>query len=214
MSKNITNKIAIIAILLISFFGMNLEESKGQNPCPTGFSTDSLRINAGGCEYDIWVCYECNPTNGQSAVFIRHYAEVDTNCSGGLTEQQKLNNINNWLKNPNNNRQFCDKTLPPCGVSTMQVAIYEPICWYYVYLAGRVYTAICLENEAYCLTVYEYCYNPLTLQITTTISYGPSISGFPNCTIESLEIDKDTINENNPYSDCFHFEDNTCEYNP
>ena len=57
MLKNIiSNRILFIAVLLISFFGMNLEEGIGQISCPTGYTATTRTLSIGGCDYEIALC--------------------------------------------------------------------------------------------------------------------------------------------------------------
>ena len=63
--KIISQQIAIFAILLISFFGMNLEEGKGQAPCPVGsfFNVKIFTVNS--CPVTVYYCY----TPGAEPIF-------------------------------------------------------------------------------------------------------------------------------------------------
>ena len=54
------NKVLLFVILLISFFGLNLEEGKAE--CPTGFTFTNMILNVNGCLYSVPVCYKCAPT--------------------------------------------------------------------------------------------------------------------------------------------------------
>jgi hypothetical protein len=98
MSKNITQKIAIIAILLISFFGMNLEEGKGQ--CLPGFVPVNVTIMVNGCQVNADICVKCAPHALVAAeIHIKQWGKVIDTCtfSPTLTISEELNAVKNAI---------------------------------------------------------------------------------------------------------------------
>jgi hypothetical protein len=60
MSKNsFSLKILLFAILLISLFGMNLEEGKGQCPIGSFLSIKTFTVNS--CPVTVYYCYTPGP---------------------------------------------------------------------------------------------------------------------------------------------------------
>ncbi len=207
MSINITNKIAIIAILLISFFGMNLEEGKGQNPCPTGYSSYIWTEVIGGCSYQIEVCYLCSPTSGGTQHFyINNVIKLDVSCSGTMNMVQVMNYLNTKIASVAFIYARCTG-IGPCEEGGTEIQILTPICWTkkLVTIGSQtgVYYTSCFWDESYCSENWKYCYNSLT-GLFETILVWRVISGDPACGEEPT-----TVSYN--WSDCFYLKTN-CTY--
>lgn len=148
---NISHKILLIAILLISFFGMNLEEGKGQDPCQTGFTSIVLPVTVDGCVYEIRICYKCSVVMGNpSEVYLYSYRPVDPNCIQTLTDEE----IMNLLVEEALIKLALECRPKPCDqLPKMRYIVNQYGCW--KRLADR--TVVACETDAICQSLYEAC---------------------------------------------------------
>lgn len=133
-----------------------------------------------------------------------------------MNDKKVLDFINNWLRQWQNISSICTNTIP-CHEGGMNVLIYEPICWQYRNIDGRLWLTGCLENEAYCSENYVFCYDTQLGIMVRTKTYGPGISGYPDCTFEWTDVWSTIVLVSHlgggfTYSTCFHFPDNMCGY--
>ncbi len=209
MSKNITNKIAIIAILLISFFGMNLEEGKGQ--CPTGFTPTSVTINIHGCDYIVDLCYRCSIMGGipgtvQTIGFMRVPTSPPCIPSPAISAQQALQFIETYVQSAAfYNTYLCTPTItvPPCPAQSRQLEYFYHNCWKAELISyfgvESLYYHVC-EPEVYCHEVYTLCYDaPNNTNRKTVVSLTQV--GTPSCTLSPAEVTMPTVV--GQFSECF-----------
>jgi hypothetical protein len=176
MSINITNKIAIIAILLISLFGMNLEEGKAQAPCESGYTSISYNILINGCYYQALFCYKCSP-NAYVATDVKGpltYFKINPNCNPNpaLTDQQ----IKDLLLLKGKELIWAQCEVRPCDEepkATMLVKEYA--CYEKSIVGSNTIISACL-NSAYCETLYEACNNGSSIvwTVVSTTFYNNS----------------------------------------
>jgi hypothetical protein len=204
MSKNITQKIAIIAILLISFFGMNLEESKGQIiPCPAGFLSYPVSELIGGCWYEYEICYKCDPTGNEQVMYLNYVHKLDLSCTGTMNMNQVINYITNKMKSPAFVSSLCTG-IAPCSEPSLEVIVHIPICWTKTKIGTGVFYTYCFWDASYCVEQWKMCYDPILDRVVSILVYK-GISGDPACSTEPPT-------PNTGWSDCFYFPDNLCGY--
>ena len=176
MPKNIINRIAIFAILLVSYFGMNLEEGKGKAPCETGFTFTNMIINVNGCLYSVPVCYKCSPT-ALTATIVKLGAgpitPLDTNCTQTWDYEFIFADIMQQVRNRIYLSELCE--VKPCILNPkvrMLFVVYS--CW--EKLSNQ--SIVACTSDAYCETLYEACNNGSTI-VWNTIS--GNLVGTPLC---------------------------------
>lgn len=179
-----SSKVLLFAILIISFFGMNLNKSEAQPPCPTGFTLRVMTFNINGCNYTAQVCYKCAPIALDATIVnpITTFSKVDTNCapSPTLTDAEILAEINIGVMNRIYLAQLCE--IKPCGVDPkVRMLFAKYACWKNGSIQGK-YDAC--TSEPYCETMYEACVDngvspPI---ISWTIVGTPTwVGGAPSC---------------------------------
>ena len=200
MLKNIiSNRILFIAVLLISFFGMNLEEGKAQAPCASGYTlvVDTLYID--GCHYEIKFCYKCGLTGPDSEATLYSYRPLSPFCVQTMSDEELFAEMNLYMI------QFLKDNceIRPCSTPPKtKFFINQFGCW--KKLSDR--TVVACETGGMCVTVYEVCWNGSTLEQTTlgsswlagyepTCNWLPS-TGFPTITPPATETPCLRINTN------------------
>ena len=161
MSKNIINKIAIFVILFISFFGMNLEEGKGQAPCPVGsfFNVKTFTVNS--CPVTVYYCY----TPGAEPIFNILSIYVHPGCNL-ILNSTNLNFIYEYILN-----NQIGLNIPPCenGGNVYWTAIFKQSqCYryerrgysYYEYFELGGYSIVPCEEYVECVLEYTVCTEP------------------------------------------------------
>jgi hypothetical protein len=186
MLKNIiSNRILLFAILLISFFGMNLGKVNSQVYCDPGFTPGSTVVIIGGCTYNFNFCYKCGPTGNQwggTQYYIRDYSPLGP-CSNPLPTTQQIVDAfkNQQMKN------FC--TYQPCCEEwencTVRIEVLAPLCIRKRNIAGVIGIEECPGNTSYCRERAEVCIGPDgNLVFITTAGYYDIIGGSPSCPTE------------------------------
>jgi hypothetical protein len=199
MSKNITNKIAIIAILLISFLGMNLQEGKGQ--CPTGFTFTNMTITINGCAYNVPVCYKCAPTALDAAIIepIIVATQIDPNCNQTWDMAQVIAAINVAVRERIYLSQLCE--VRPCNQPPKSKMLFRQYaCWEYRRdTNGNLHLQAC-TNNAICETEYEVCFDgtDFVWSVLTANWYN---SSEPTCIFPTIPVWPPT--PTNSSSGCF-----------
>ncbi len=181
MFKIFSKKIAVIAILLISFFGMNLEEGKAQ--CPTGYSFTNMVININGCLYGVPVCYKCAPTALDATIVdtIKTFTKLDSNCtpSPSITDSALVLAINEEVANRIYYSQLCE--VRPCGQMPRTTMLFrEYACWeMYRDNNGNVHYQACTSG-AVCETLKSPCFNGTNI-VWTILSRNWMNDDEPEC---------------------------------
>lgn len=163
-TKIYQQKYLINAILLILFFGINLKEGKGQQPCGSGFTFNTFRININGCEYDYAFCYKCQPIAlyPYQIVDFGKITPVDINCSQSLSDQEVLEQLRIEILKFSYLSQLCE--IRPCELtpkSKMQFNTYA--CWQKKWFfptnnpLDDYWSYVACSDDAICETVYEVC---------------------------------------------------------
>lgn len=224
MYKLLSSKVLLFAILVISFFGMNLEEGKGQVPCPPGTTEISLPpnppiiVNVGGCLIKATYCVSCSPTsNGPTYVALHSWVPLDQNCydANGLNAKMVHDSLNAWpFAAPANLNRICNNGLVPCEEGLMDILVWETICWQFVLVNGVKWAINCDMVDNYCSKYVRICYDSQTQTLVKISETPPSISGYPTCTVTYDDAEEEVLTSQNPYSSCFYFPDNMCGYTP
>lgn len=133
MTKNsFSQKLLLVAILLISFFGMNLEEGNGQPPCPayvTGWTQNIVTFVVNGCAYRVYICYKCSPTSSAPTEFsVAQIEPIDPNCVQSWSDHKVYTAIYNL------GLSFVISTcqILPCTSNINEgsyISSYQPLCW-------------------------------------------------------------------------------------
>jgi hypothetical protein len=157
-----SNKILLIAILFISFFGMNLVEGKGQDPCApdVGYTYATQIININGCNYTIKVCYICSPV-GEYDIKMKYLGYIK---SVGCVPSPPISDVdlNNILR-----EKAKEFVLNTCGVTPCEfpeksrtlMLFTEYICWdMYIDSSGNAHVNACNLDQK-CETIYRVCRN-------------------------------------------------------
>src|SRR5690606_181401 len=110
-------------------------ESKGQ--CPSGYTSHTITIDIGGCDYDIYTCVSCPsptshfPDEGSVEVYGIVQQVTDPPCDNGWTAEQNVNYVENFF----DTGQFlwyytCFYTeIPPCPDESILFHVLWPNCW-------------------------------------------------------------------------------------
>ncbi|MFY8161893.1 MAG: hypothetical protein ACOVNU_11230, partial [Candidatus Kapaibacteriota bacterium] len=196
--------IAIIAILLISFFGMNLEEGKGQ--CLPGFVPVNVTIMVNGCQVNADICVKCAPHALVAAeIHIKQWGKVIDTCtfSPTLTISEELNAVKNAiiqqrLKDICSISPCCPKEPqdPPCY--DLKVEFYLPLCIQKTWSNGKIIRQTCSTKDGHCKSIKYVCLDNEGNLVTGTETYEES--GNANCQLNSEPVDP---TKNNPVTQCF-----------
>jgi len=176
MTKTISQKIALIAIILISLFGMNLEESKAQPPCATGYTSAVLVFTSFGCEYEVRICYKCAIQSHQtSELYIYSYRPINPLCTQTKTDEEILENLTN-----KGIEFFLTNCVPkPCDqLPKYRVMVNQYACWKRLFIDKSI---VPCETNAICQTLYEICYDDNTGYVTTNLGSNWQFGSTPNC---------------------------------
>lgn len=164
--KYFSQKIAIIAILLISFFGMNLKQSEAQPPCPTGYTSGVFQTFVDGCWYEITLCYKCSAVSHiPSEVMLYSYRPLSVNCIPTKTDAEIME-----LLRQKGVTFFLSTCVPtPCGETPIFYFVEnEYACWKRTGANNEIVEP-CTSN-AICQTLKSACRNNNDLQTTTYYS--------------------------------------------
>jgi hypothetical protein len=181
-----------ISLLIITFalLVMSNVESKGQ--CASGYSSKTITLTLGNCDYVIDVCYKCEVTNPGS-VYIRQITEVDSSCNNALPIDQIIAQayaeistgafiysnlcIDSWYD------------APPCngGTAYKEFEIIFNYCWQ-IRLGDNGYEYIPCEDNATCIEKLKYCYNTITQEYDKILPSTFSSPQTPPCELEVNEI--------------------------
>ncbi len=165
MTKNsFSQKILLIAILIISFFGMNLQEGKGQAPCGSGFTFNTFRININGCEYDYAFCYQCQPIALYpfSIVDFGNITPVDIACAQSLSDAEVLKLLRIEILKYSYLTLLCE--IRPCDVEPKTKMQFNSFaCWEKKWFfptnnpINDYWSYIACSSEDICESIYEVC---------------------------------------------------------
>ncbi len=176
MTKNITQKIAIIAILLITFFGMNFEESKAQAPCPSGYTLAVFNTFVDGCWYEIKICYICSPVSHiLSEVALYSYRPLNPLCIQSITDEELMDS----LKQKGVDYFLSTNCIPrPCNETpAFYFIINEFACWKRTAPLNEV---VACSSNAICQTLFHSCVQNGII-INTEVSTNWQFNSQPNC---------------------------------
>jgi hypothetical protein len=206
MTKIFSQKIAIIAILLISFFGMNLEEGKGQDPCDVGYTYGTTTITINGCDYLIKVCYICSPI-GEYDIEMKFLGYVKP---VGCVPSPPISDADLYIQLKAKAKEY---VLEICGITPCdthedyqtKMLFIEYICWEMTQDSyGNLHINSCNLNQT-CEVIYRVCRN----LSTNTISWTPIVSTYigPNTLCPKLSLPP--TNNVFPINGCYML-DNSC----
>lgn len=208
MLKNIiSNRILFIAVLLISFFRMNLEE--GNSACPTGFTPANVTVMVNGCQVNVDLCVKCAP-HALVAAEIRlvSWVKLDTNCnySPSLTTAQEMIAVKNAiiqqrLLNLCSISPCCPKEPqdPPCY--NMKIEFYLPLCIQKTWDNGRIIRHTCITKDGHCISTRYVCVDTNGQLVSGADTY--TVVGNYNCEENSEPADP---TKGDPVTACFKIE--------
>lgn len=155
-----------ISLLIITFTLLIISnvESRGQYTCPTGFTSATITMNIGGCNYDVFICYQCDPTfPGYVEVkdIIKH--PTTPPCISSFNGSQIAQFVYTYLTSGDfmfSNLCFWNK-LSPCPYWGHDISYEFTTCWkedINTTWFNEPTTAIvpCIPSDK-CIVTYEYC---------------------------------------------------------
>lgn len=205
MTKNsFSQKLLLFAILIISFFGMNLEEGKAQPPCQTGFTSITLPVTVDGCVYEVRICYKCSVVMGNpSEVYLYSYRPVDPNCIQTKTDEE----IMNLLTEEALTKLALECRPKPCDqLPKMRYIVNQYACW--KRLADK--TVVACETNAVCQSLYEACIDNQGT-VRTKISSVWQFGFEPTCSWPPIPGRIPEVQPGQTETDCFRLK-TQCEF--
>ena len=178
-----------VALFLLSF-GMK-SEAVGQ--CPSGWSSTTVTMSVGSCNYDVQICYKCGLAYpGEATIVGLTLLPSSPPCTplpiNTVIQQlySQMSTYNFFLSN------LCPymSTVPPCPEGSEEVKIYHNICWKkkkIIYFGEETFyytpcsSDVCVETFKWCTELPSM--NVIKIPISTVPNYT-TIS----CTLEGHEI--------------------------
>lgn len=182
MSK-ISNKILLITIFLMCFFGMNLGKVNSQVYCDPGYTPGSTVVIIGGCTYNVNFCYKCGPTGNQwggTQFYIRDWSPIGPCSNPTPPTAQQISDAfqNQQMKNFCTYRPCCEEW-EDCRV---RIEVLVPLCIRKRNVSGVIGIEECPGNTSYCRERAEVCIGTDgKLVITKTAAYYDITGGSPSC---------------------------------
>lgn len=209
MTKFIFSLIFTFSLLFLS----NVE-SKGQ--CETGYSSKTVTIQAGNCDYIVEVCYKCE-LHHPGIVKINKWWQLDSTCINALDIDLVLGQIYQEISDGSFiYANFCTDGLyntPPCSTGYNEFVIHYAYCWQQWYRhngVGPVRSYWPCEDNAGCSETIRVCVlnpgPPIVFQTTRNVSLTSPQD--PPCELEWYEINWPTVLGTK--SDCFILNEVPC----
>jgi hypothetical protein len=135
-------KIILSLILTFTLLILSNVESKGQ--CETGYTSKTLTIQVGNCDYGVEVCYKCE-LHHPGTIRMKKFWLIDSNCVNSLDIDIVVNSL--YLEISDGSfilTNFCPDGLyntPPCneqGTSYNEFTFYYAYCWQQWYRSNGV----------------------------------------------------------------------------
>lgn len=183
MYKLLSSKVLLFAILIISFFGMNLGKVNSQVYCDPGFTPGNTVVIIGGCTYNVNFCYKCGPTSNQwggTQFYIRDWTPLGP-CSNPLPTAQQISDAfqNQQMKNFCTYEPCCET--PPC-YDGVKAEVLVPLCIRKRNDAGVITIEECPGNTSYCRERASACIDANgNLKYYRVSAYYDIIGGEPDC---------------------------------
>ncbi len=154
-------KLFISLILTFTLLILSNIESNGQ--CETGYTSKTVTIQAGNCEYYVEVCYKCE-VHFPGTVRINKFWLVDSTCNNALDIDLVVNTFYITMRDGAFiYSNFCPDGLyntPPCGGGYNQFEIHYAYCWQQWYRHngdGPVREYWPCEDNANCTETFKVC---------------------------------------------------------
>ncbi len=165
----------IVSFIIITFALLILSNVESKASCPTDYTSQTMTINVGGCQYYVDVCVLCpSPTShypDEGGIIVNSFIKVPTNppCINGMSDNDVIDYLYNYMHTGQFIWYFAclyDGRIPPCGgqggESKIQYHVLWPNCWkidhvpwYHVPYTGMV----ACEDDSFCRTWTTYCVN-------------------------------------------------------
>ncbi len=194
-------KIFISIILTFALLILSNVESNGQ--CETGYTSQTITTNIGGCDYVVKFCYKCpEPTShwpdGDGYIVPIEYTKIPTDppCENGMNHEE----IHTYLYNFMHTGQFIwyftclyhNQAIPPCGGDENESRIMYHVLWAncwkldHTEVYGSPTTGMVPCGTSSCRTYTSYCFHNGNLEIVQQSNNpeGPP----PNCPLISGPI--------------------------
>jgi len=198
-----------ISLLIITFSLLIISNVESKASCSSGYSSNTITMTVGTCDYIVEVCYKCEVTNPGKA-YISRFWLVDSSCTNTLDIDIVLGQI--YLEISNGSFIYSNLCIdswygaPPCGSGYKEFIIIYSYCWqqWYRYngdINVREYWP-CDDNEN-CEELVKYCFDsdPPPGEIITLSKTSLDPPQSPPCELQWYEITWPSILGNK--SDCF-----------
>jgi hypothetical protein len=200
----------VIVFLLLISLGSELSAQS----CQSGFTPKTVSMTINGCNYDVFFCVKCQTGPFPGEVIFMGFVQSLPACTQTLTPQQVLDAILNQMNIPAFIWSICPESQQNVGPCPSQAATFShhiPVCWkmerrMYLGVHDRIYYSFCdEENMVTCDETYYICFNnvPPPGHFERHTLLGPSLSGTPNCSLESWEVEIPT--ELYTPTECYRF---------
>ena len=186
-----------------------LTNIRAEATCPTGWSSKTVTLHVGDCDYKLKVCYKC-AVSYPGDVYILGIEELDSSCNNILPINQIIEQAyveisrgafiySNLCVGGLHNAPPCDGD-PSSVYSTMN--IHWNYCWQVWYRHNGIepiYEIIPCEDNAECIETIKFCWNGTDYTKVGASSF--STPQTPPCSLEYNQITYPTIL--NQKSGCF-----------
>jgi len=187
----------LIVSLFLTFTLLIISNNESIAACPSGWSSTTVTMTIGNCDYYIEVCYKCEVTN-PGKVKVHRFWLVDSTCNNTLSITQ----ITSQMYNEISTGAFiyanlCPDALyptPPCEFGTKQFEVMYHYCWQQWYRyngVSNVREYWPCDDNACCVELIEYCSDNGTIITTSKTPQDPPQS--PPCELYYYEITWPTV---------------------
>ncbi len=150
-----------ILILLCLFYFSGAITALAIPQCPEGTEYKAIEVEVNDCIYIVEICIKCGDAMSASWVQIWSITKEDQSCDPGMTFDEVLHEIKDYLSSEGFIRANCSNLIPDCpnGIEFMVVV---PDCWYKYYLPnwGIVYGPCLDPNNFDNMTCFfRICFN-------------------------------------------------------
>jgi hypothetical protein len=201
--------VPVIVFLMIISLG-----SEAKSQCQSGFTPVTVPMTINGCNYDVFFCVKCQTGPFPGEVLLTGFVQSLPVCTQTLTAQQVFDAIQNQMNIPAFIWSICpgsQQGILPCPEFSFTFDYHTPVCWkmerrMYLGVHDRIYYNFCDDfNLVTCDETFTICFEPFPAPghyVKTRLS-GPTLSGTPNCSLESWEVEIPT--ELYTPTECYRF---------
>jgi hypothetical protein len=176
-------RLILTLALTLAIFAVSAKAQ--QEICPLGSQQMTVQLWAGGCEWNVDICYKCGLFSTDQ-VSVIGATKVDSDCEPELTFNDVLADLNSQVFDWSYlSTVICvGAEMLPCD--EYPGGLWYDLCYHMCWTKqidenGRLTYTACLTSQTYCMSGYRYCWDPITQQAVRYLMYGPSISGSFTC---------------------------------